>query len=99
MAPLHRNLSFQISGAFNGMLNRTNSQNKFGYYFGDETDSVTNQSWFQKALMKSFSYDCPKNACQLSAYEDLKRAASLPKRFGEINYNVSLNLDFCIASQ
>ena len=91
MAPLHRTLSFQISEAFNGMINnKKQMQTKHGYYFnGSEIDNENNLCWFPKTLTKSLSCDFQKDGKLHASYNTINRASSIFKRFGEINYNVS----------
>ena len=91
MAPLHRTLSFQITEAFNGMLNNKKPmQNKHGYYFnGAEIDSENNLCWFPKTLTKSLSCDFQRDGKHHALHNTISRAFSLSKRFGEINYSVS----------
>ena len=88
MAPLHRSISFQISEAFNGMLNKKLMKGKHAYYIDNALEPQINQCWHQKVLLKSLSYDFQINGKLQSSYNIINRTTSLSRRFGEINYNV-----------
>ena len=97
MAPLHRSLSFQISEAFNEMWNRKSSKyKKYGYYDNGgeigENENVQYLFNYNYSLTKSISCDFQKRGKfrHHSSYNTINRTNTLPKRFGEINFHVSL---------